>query len=436
MASGKRKHAEDGHLSGHDKAKKIKLGKASPGKQQFANTTSEPKETSVSDRKTNKQKKKEKKKEKIPKDSLPKVKDSADGNKETESQQNGKKTSKHLNKWQRYKKKQKPQSGTPKQVPKKVPKPASRGETGKKDAISTNTTPRTSGVAIVTGKPHFPIPAKIPSSNWKKLQVDIQKTAPKKTNPKKHLKKRKSTEPAPQEESEKPDIWFDDVDEELIHPTEEKPKNNVKTASRLSRPSQSAGGLVKENSFKGVTKAVALDCEMVGVGDSGKESVLARVSVVNQFGECLYDTFVRSREEVVDYRTQWSGVTPDKLVHAADFMDVQKKVSDLISGRILVGHAIQNDLKVLFLDHPAKDIRDTSRYKPYRQLFRGRTPSLKNLTSRLLSVKIQTGEHNSVTDAQATMRLYTLSRQAWEKDLMNRRKHRRPLKKKKKINDK
>ncbi|XP_046583071.1 RNA exonuclease 4-like isoform X2 [Haliotis rubra] len=175
---------------------------------------------------------------------------------------------------------------------------------------------------------------------------------------------------------------------------------------------------------------------MVGVGEKGKESVLARVSVVNQFGECLYDTFVRSREEVVDFRTQWSGVTPDKLVDASDFMDVQKNVSDLISGRILVGHAIQNDLKVLFLDHPAKDIRDTSRYKPYRQMFKGRTPSLKNLTSRLLSVKIQTGEHNSITDAQAAMRLYTLSRQTWEKDLMNRRRRRRPDKKKKKINDK
>ena len=61
-------------------------------------------------------------------------------------------------------------------------------------------------------------------------------------------------------------------------------------------------------------------------------------------------------------------------------------------------------------------IRDTSTYKPFRAVFDGRTPSLKNLSARMLGVSVQQGEHSSVQDAQATMRLYTMFRKDWEKD--------------------
>ena len=54
--------------------------------------------------------------------------------------------------------------------------------------------------------------------------------------------------------------------------------------------------------------------------------------------------------------------------------------------------------QVLFLSHPKKMTRDTARYKAFRQQFNGRTPSLKNLTDKLLGVSIQSGEHNSVSD--------------------------------------
>ena len=57
-----------------------------------------------------------------------------------------------------------------------------------------------------------------------------------------------------------------------------------------------------------------MDCEMVGIGWKGEDSMLARVSIVNQFGHCLYDKFVRPREKVVDYRTKVSGVRPSDLV--------------------------------------------------------------------------------------------------------------------------
>lgn len=106
---------------------------------------------------------------------------------------------------------------------------------------------------------------------------------------------------------------------------------------------------------------------MVGVGLEGAESSLARVSLVNFYGAEILDVFVRQRERVVDYRTQWSGIRDTDMVHgqfavmcvivgglltsvwtAKPFGEVQKQVADLLEDRILVGHAVHNDLKVWY----------------------------------------------------------------------------------------
>jgi RNA exonuclease 4 len=60
---------------------------------------------------------------------------------------------------------------------------------------------------------------------------------------------------------------------------------------------------------------IALDCEMVGVGPAGTESTLARVSVVNYFGAVLLDEFVRQKERVTDWRTQWSGIREKDMIN-------------------------------------------------------------------------------------------------------------------------
>lgn len=62
-----------------------------------------------------------------------------------------------------------------------------------------------------------------------------------------------------------------------------------------------------------LTKAVAIDCEMVGTGHNGETSMIARVSLVNAYGVCLYDEFVKPKERVTDYRTKISGVRPSDL---------------------------------------------------------------------------------------------------------------------------
>lgn len=46
-------------------------------------------------------------------------------------------------------------------------------------------------------------------------------------------------------------------------------------------------------------------------------------------------------------------------------LQVQKDVAALLKGRILVGHAVFNDLKVLMLDHPRTMTRDTAFFPPF-----------------------------------------------------------------------
>ncbi|KAE8166375.1 hypothetical protein BDV40DRAFT_285459 [Aspergillus tamarii] len=164
-------------------------------------------------------------------------------------------------------------------------------------------------------------------------------------------------------------------------------------------------------------KYVAMDCEMVGVGPNpDNDSALARVSIVNFNGEQVYDSFVRPKEMVTDWRTHVSGILPKHMVEARSLEQVQKDVAEIMDGRILVGHALRNDLNALLLSHPKRDIRDTSKHPPYRKIAGGGSPRLKMLASEFLGLDIQSGAHSSVEDAKATMLLYRRDKDEFEKE--------------------
>lgn len=166
---------------------------------------------------------------------------------------------------------------------------------------------------------------------------------------------------------------------------------------------------------------LSMDCEMVGVGHNGQDDMLARVSIVNKSGVVLLDKYVKPRQPVTDYRTSVSGIRPSDIENGEDFKAVQEEVVKMLQGKILVGHALRNDLAVLNIKHPAAHIRDTSRYKPLCKLVsNGQTPSLKRVTLTLLGKEIQTGEHNSVEDARAAMSIYNLIASDWEKYIEKR----------------
>ena len=162
---------------------------------------------------------------------------------------------------------------------------------------------------------------------------------------------------------------------------------------------------------------VACDCEMVGVGPSDR-SELARVSLTDWSGKTVYDKFVKPRGKVTNYRTWVSGIRKRDLIDALPFFRAQKEVLKLLKGKILVGHALDNDLKSLDIEHPEEMIRDTARYPPLlkRNAATGkRQPrKLKDLAERIGDV-IQTGSHSSVEDAVASMKVYQHYKSNWDK---------------------
>lgn len=166
-----------------------------------------------------------------------------------------------------------------------------------------------------------------------------------------------------------------------------------------------------------IGKYIAIDCEMVGVGPNpDKESALARVSVVNFNGDQVYDSYVRPKEQVTDWRTPVSGILPKHMTEARSLEEVQTDITKILKDRVLVGHAIRNDLDALLLSHPKRDIRDTARHAAYRKLAGGGSPRLKLLASELLGLDIQTAEHSSVEDARASMLLFRRDKDAFERE--------------------
>ena len=204
---------------------------------------------------------------------------------------------------------------------------------------------------------------------------------------------------------------------------------NVNTSMHKISPSSSSSSSSK---VRAPEDYVALDCEMVGVGPGGKRSVLARVSIVDYNGQCIFDTFVRVEEKVTDYRTFVSGIREKDLVspHAMDFGMCRQHVMNVLRNKVLVGHGLQNDLNVLHLTHPWYNIRDTSLYEPFMQQTTNpynnynygdgvsvlRPRRLRDLARVYLGVSIQQQgqEHDSLVDARAAMLLYKEVQSEWD----------------------
>ncbi|QLL34367.1 hypothetical protein HG536_0G02280 [Torulaspora globosa] len=181
-------------------------------------------------------------------------------------------------------------------------------------------------------------------------------------------------------------------------------------------------GKISGEKATAIGKYLAMDCEFVGVGPEGKESALARVSLVNYYGHVILDEFVKPREKVTDWRTWVSGVRPEHMKDAVPFREIQKKVAGLLQDRILVGHSIKHDLESLLISHPKSSIRDTSRHLPFRQAYaKGKTPSLKKLAKEILKREVQVGEHSPIEDARITMLIYRSDRKEFER--LNRARH-------------
>ncbi|KAF7952838.1 hypothetical protein EAE96_006063 [Botrytis aclada] len=176
-----------------------------------------------------------------------------------------------------------------------------------------------------------------------------------------------------------------------------------------------------------LTEKIAIDCEMMR---SNIGQVLGRVSVVNYNSETIFDTFVCYPEHIIITNTEekysgigWSDIDPQN--GAQLFSKVQVQLAELLHDRIVVGHDIHKDLKVISMELKSHiqyvalqptptpifnmPIRDTQKYSGYRQYAGPRAhqgPSLKDLALKILGREIKKGRISSVEDAVAIMEIY------------------------------
>ena len=173
------------------------------------------------------------------------------------------------------------------------------------------------------------------------------------------------------------------------------------------------------------SEVVALDCEFVGIGVGGDQSVLARACIVDGAGAVVYDSYcnpVGDLRLISDYRTWCSGIEPRHLVGAPSFDRVQAQVAALMRGKLLVGHQLDSDLSVLKLTHPKSQTRDTATYGPLT--YRGRPRRLKHLVLHHFGHRIQAGSHHPAEDARAALLLYLKFRVRWERGVEKKRRKR------------
>ena len=185
--------------------------------------------------------------------------------------------------------------------------------------------------------------------------------------------------------------------------------NSSVSSSDSSHQQQQPREILLSQSEK--ARYVAMDCEMVGVGYYDKSAV-AQITIVNWNEEVIYTTYVRPDKPVTDYRTHVSGIEPHHLENALDFDTARQQVAELLQGKILVGHALKNDLHVLKLQHNWMDTRDTAKYEPWmKQRFDDGVlwpRKLSELCKLKLNLDIQAPgqSHSAFQDAVAALRLY------------------------------
>jgi len=155
---------------------------------------------------------------------------------------------------------------------------------------------------------------------------------------------------------------------------------------------------------------LAMDCEMCMTGQG--EFSLTRISIVTWDGSVVLDELVVPDKPIIDYVTQYSGITKEMLENVTTSLaDIQKRLVELITPQtILLGHSLNSDLTALKLTHPF--IIDTAILYPHP-----RGPPLKSalkwLAQKYLNREIQKGHgtigagagHDSIEDARTCLDL-------------------------------
>ena len=128
---------------------------------------------------------------------------------------------------------------------------------------------------------------------------------------------------------------------------------------------------------------------------NSKFNGLARISIVNYYGEVIFESNVKPIGEITNYRSEITGIYEADIQKGMDYSECRKIIMRLIKNRIIIGHSLENDFMVLNYEHPKKLTRDTSKFKFFQSNI-NLPYSLKYLTKNHLDFDIQETHHDSV----------------------------------------
>jgi len=95
------------------------------------------------------------------------------------------------------------------------------------------------------------------------------------------------------------------------------------------------------------TKILALDCERIL---TKKGERLARISIINFYGNIVFDTLVKPWSKVEDYREWITGIKPDDLKHAPSYPKIAPILKKILNDKVVVGHSLHEDFEHLKLN--------------------------------------------------------------------------------------
>ncbi|KAK7058300.1 hypothetical protein VNI00_001931 [Paramarasmius palmivorus] len=110
---------------------------------------------------------------------------------------------------------------------------------------------------------------------------------------------------------------------------------------------------------------------------------------------------------VYDYRTAATNLSPEKLVNAPTFHEVQREVAAIIRDKILVGHRLWTFLSIMGLSHPAIKTRDLALFIPLRRKLKARkVVELNVLVEVYMGRNLEMMYEDSLEHARAAMDMF------------------------------
>ena len=150
----------------------------------------------------------------------------------------------------------------------------------------------------------------------------------------------------------------------------------------------------------------AIDCEMCKTAEG---SEVTQIAIVDESLNCIYKTYIKPDNPIIDYVTAYSGITAEIMKDVKTTLaEVIKHINNILPTQaIFVGHSLENDLKALKLYH--NKVIDTATIFSSGKggSFK---PGLRFLAMKFLKAKIQDSAsgHDPSEDAMTCMRLVKL----------------------------